>query len=68
MTSLFWWRLRHDRNYFAERAQMWIAWHLPGWLVYRCAVRLMAHATTGEYGNQEPGNISIIDALKRWGK
>lgn len=50
-----------------ERIVMWIAWRLPRYLAYWVAIRVMAHATTGPYGNQEPGRVSIMDALKRWG-
>lgn len=50
----------------AERHAMWIAWHLPRWLVYWAAIRLMAHATTGQYGSTDPSSLSVMTALKRW--
>jgi hypothetical protein len=58
--------IRYDMRRWPEKVCMWIAWKLPRQLVLWCAVRLMAHATTGQYGNQEPGRVSILDALDRW--
>lgn len=49
-----------------ERFQMWVAWRMPRWLVKWCAVRLMAHATTGEYGSTVVPELTGMDALKRW--
>lgn len=48
--------------------KMWIkiAWALPRCLVYWCAIRLMAYATQGQYGNQEVPALLAIDALRRW--
>ena len=53
---------------------MWLAWKLPRSLVYWCAVRVMAHATTvpdkplAGVLRQCPivPELSIIDALDRW--
>lgn len=58
-----------DRNEIAriqEKVWIWLAWHLPKTLVKWAAVRLMAHATTGEYGSHHPDSVSIMDALERW--
>ena len=59
---MFRYRLRELK----EKVTIKIAWKLPKYLVMWCAVRLMSYATVGEYGNQHPGDISIMDALKRW--
>ncbi len=45
---------------------MTVARLLPPWLVYACAVRLMAHATTHRYSNKTPDEASVIAALKEW--
>lgn len=58
--------IRYDMHKVPEKLWVWIAWHLPRQLVLWCAVRLMAHATTGQYGSQEIGTVSILDALNRW--
>lgn len=59
---LFWiWRVRQS-----ERIAMAIAWRLPRYLVYWCAIRLMAHATTGEYGSTVVPELPAMEALKRW--
>jgi hypothetical protein len=49
-----------------EKAAMWFAWHLPKWVVYWCAIRLGAHATTGKYSNTNVPELTFTDALKRW--
>ena len=49
-----------------EKLMMWISWKMPKWLVYFCAIRLGANATTGKYSNQIVTDLSFIDALKRW--
>lgn len=43
-----------------------IAHLIPKCLVYWCAIRLMAHATQGEYGNTDVTKLDIMTALKRW--
>ena len=49
-----------------EKFLMFIAWHLPRTIVKWCFVRVVAHATTGEYGNTELPAITATEALKRW--
>lgn len=44
----------------------WLAWKLPKGLVYWCALRVGAHATTGEYSNQTVPELTLIDATQRW--
>lgn len=50
----------------AERFWCWLAWLLPRDLVMWCAVRLMAHGTGGPYGNTDPSDLNVLEALKRW--
>ncbi len=49
-----------------ERLVRWLVWHLPKKVVYWSAIRLGAHATTGEYGSQNVPDLTFMDALKRW--
>jgi hypothetical protein len=49
-----------------ERFQMWLAWHCPKWLAYWCAIRVVAHATQGQYGNTVVPELPAMDALNRW--
>ncbi len=44
-----------------------IAWLLPRRLVYFCAIRVNAHATTGIYSSQIVPELTAMDAVKRWG-
>jgi len=45
----------------------WIAWKLPKTVAYYCAVRVAAHATTGEYSSQLVPDLTAMDALRRYG-
>ena len=45
-----------------------IAGWLPKRLVYFCALRLMAYATSGQYGDTEVPALTGMDALARWTK
>ncbi len=49
-----------------DKLAMFIAWRLPKRLVMWCAVRVGAHATTGEYGSQIVPELTVMDALQRW--
>ena len=43
-----------------------IARLMPKCLVKWCAIRLMAHATCGKYGDTNVDELDIMTALKRW--
>lgn len=45
-----------------------IAWRLPRQLAYWCAIRVIAHATQGQYGSQVVPELYAMDALERWRK
>jgi hypothetical protein len=49
-----------------EKIAIWIAWHLPKYIVMWCTVRLGANATQNEYSNQVVPELLFMDALKRW--
>jgi hypothetical protein len=49
-----------------DKIQYQIARILPHWLVARATIRLLAYATTGQYGSTIIGELTVIDALKRW--
>lgn len=66
MTDL--WILRkYYMSKIYERFWLWLAWKLPRTLVMWASIRLIAHATTGEYGSTIVPELSAMDALKRWG-
>ena len=52
----------------SERFWRWVAWMLPSGLVYWAAIRLIANATQGEYGNQIIGDLTALDAIGKWGE
>ena len=43
-----------------------VAWHLPRRLVYWASIRLLAHATTGQYSATVVPALTATDALARW--
>jgi hypothetical protein len=49
-----------------EKLQMEIAWRMPRWLVYWCANRLVAEATSGRYSSTIVPELTAMEALKRW--
>jgi hypothetical protein len=60
----WYWLLRVKR----ERLMLRFVWKLPRWLVYWCAIRLIANATTGEYGPTNVSELPVMEALGRWEK
>lgn len=50
--------------------KMWlkISHCMPRTLVLWCAMRLLAHATSGKWDNQIVSELKIFDALDRWDK
>jgi hypothetical protein len=59
--------LRIKLNRLVEKFWMWLAWHLPKELVKWSGVRLVAHATQGEYSDTVVPELTAMDALERWG-
>lgn len=54
------------RKFSKERFYLWFVWLLPRDLIYWCAIRLGAHATTKKYSAQIVPELTFMDALKRW--
>lgn len=52
----------------AENIMMWVAWKMPKWLVYFCAIRLISYGTVGKYSDTDVTKLTATDALDRWGK
>lgn len=59
--------MRYEWRKQKENVMLWVAWHTPKWLAYWCAIRVMAHATTGKYGDTNPTTEPMMTALERWG-
>ena len=63
------WLLRkYYRRKYTERLWLWFVWKLPESLIKWASIRLIAHATTGEYGNTVVPELSAMDALQRWSR
>lgn len=43
-----------------------LAWAMPRRLVMWCAIRLIAHATQGQWSNQVVPELFAMDAIDRW--
>ena len=44
----------------------WIAYRLPKRVVYFCAIRLGAYATTGKFSKTIVPEVTFMTALERW--
>jgi hypothetical protein len=51
-----------------EKVSIWIANRLPRRLVYHAGIRLWDNATTGECNEELILDVTVSDALYRWGK
>lgn len=51
---------------FKEKLVTKLVWALPKSIVYWCAIRLVANATTGKHGSQVVPELTAMDALTRW--
>ena len=49
-----------------EKLLVWLAYKTPRKLAYWCAVRVMAHATAGKYGDTIVPELRAMEALRRW--
>lgn len=58
---------KYERAKRRERLHLWVAWRVPRWLAYWCAIRVMSAATVGEHRNQVGPDLTCLDALDRWG-
>ena len=51
-----------------EKLQFKVAWLMPKWLVYFCSIRMIAHATQGQYGNTivpDLTSMTIDEAIQK---
>ena len=60
------WDLKYRKSKIKENAWMWLVWKLPRTLIMWSTIRLVSHATTGEYGNTIVPELSAMDAIQRW--
>lgn len=45
-----------------------IAWLLPRKVAYWATIRVTAHGTIGQYGDQVVPELRVLQALERWDK
>jgi hypothetical protein len=58
--------LKWQYGLFKQRCAFAVAWALPRWLVRFAAIRLIAHGTTGVWGNTNVTDVRAMTVLKRW--
>lgn len=58
--------VRYELGKLGDRLLRKVVWRLPRRLVMWSYVRVVAHATTGQYGNTVVPELTAMDALKRW--
>ncbi len=58
--------LREKLFLWRENLIVAIAWRLPRSVAYWCAIRVGAHATTGQYKTQDVTTLTHLETLKRW--
>lgn len=64
--KFFWWSVKDVCRVRGEKLQMWIAWHLPKWLVKWAAIRLIAHASASDQHTGPVPELTAMDAVKAW--
>lgn len=51
-----------------DKIAMWLAWRMPKRITHWCAVRVVAHATQGEYSAQIVPELAALEATDRFAK
>jgi hypothetical protein len=59
-------RYHISRERLLERLCIAIVWRLPRRLVMWCAIRVIAHATQGQFSTQVVPELGAMEALQRW--
>ena len=50
-----------------ERVVVAVAWAMPRKVAYWCAIRVGVHGASGPWEGQVVPELTVADALKRWG-
>lgn len=58
--------LRRLKEYLTEDAICDLTYNLDPRVIYWCGIHLLAHATSGKWGNEHPDSIRVFTALDRW--
>jgi hypothetical protein len=58
--------IKYELNKLRDSLIQKIAWRLPKRLVMWSYIRVVAHATTGQYSDTVVPEITATEALKRW--
>ncbi len=63
------WRMKMWIRMKREKVAIWIAWHVPRWLVYWCAIRLASEGSAAdEMVGYEVPDMSATELLRLWRK
>ena len=61
-----WLDVRIRWHVIPDKLAFWIVWLLPRKLIEIATVRCWANATTGRYGTEHAGDVTVDVALRRW--
>jgi hypothetical protein len=61
------WIIRYEYKKRRDFFWRWLVWKLPRRMVMWAYYRVVAYATTGEYGNTIPNELDVMEAVNRWG-
>lgn len=61
------WRLKGFNYIVKTKITRWVAHRLPKRLKYFVAIDILAHATTGKYSNTVVPDLTIMEAIRRFG-
>lgn len=65
--KIYWYEFKEKvGSELKEKVGFAIAFKLPKFLVYYCAIRVMANASSGKYQKQVLSELKAMDALRRW--
>lgn len=65
--KIYWYEFKEKVGFeFKEKIGFALAFKLPKFLVYYCAIRVIANASSGKYSLQDLPKLKAMDALKRW--
>ena len=62
----FWTSVRYGPSDVREWAEIKIAWMLPKGVAKWAMIRVAAHATQGQWGNEHPDSIGYKEMHDRW--
>ena len=64
--NYLWWKTKYLSDSLLNQIIWAIVWALPKRVIYVAGIRMIAHATTGQYAQTDTGDIRAMTCLRRW--